>query len=268
MKLLRTFLESDFMIIVIRKSNILLVILAFILALLVYSIDFSKNPDVPVVTNPYMDGELSVLIDPGHGGEDPGAISDYSGLKEKDLNLDISFKLKALLENENVKVIMTRQDDILQYNPGTSGISNKRAQDLRNRKKMMDTAGADIVVSIHFNKFQQTQYYGAQVFYPPECPDGKKLAEFIQSELRATVDPANKREALVKKDGLIIIKNWKTPTVIVECGFLSNKNEELKIRDEQYRLKIAVAIKDGIMKYFKDKSGASFEDHVASIIEP
>lgn len=245
------------MIVVTRKSDILILVLVFILSIVAYSINFTKDPVVPAVTNPYADNELFVLIDPGHGGEDPGAVSDYSGVKEKELNLDISFKLKALLENENIRVLMTRDEDVLNYLPGTSGISSKRTQDLKNRKKMMDTSGADIAVSIHFNKFSQTQYYGAQVFYPPKCPDGQKLAECIQSELKSQVDPGNKREALVKSDGLIIIKDWRTPTVIVECGFLSNRSEEQKVQDEQYRLKLAVAVKDGIMKYFREKSGES-----------
>ncbi len=253
------------MIIIVRRSNVLLIVLVFMLSLAAYSINFTKDPTVPVVTNPYADNELIVLIDPGHGGEDPGAVSDYSGIKEKILNLDISFKLKALLENENIKVLMTRDEDTLNYAPGTSGISNKRMQDLKNRKNMMDNSGADIAVSIHFNKFNQTQYYGAQVFYPPNCLDGEKLAKHIQSELKSQVDPGNKREALIKSDGLIIIKNWKTPTVIVECGFLSNRAEEEKIRDEQYRLRLAVAIKDGIIKYFKEKSGES-DSPVSSIV--
>jgi len=167
------------------------------------------------------------------------------------VNLIIAKRVKELLEAENFKVIMTREEDVLNYKEGTQRYTSKRAQDLMNRKKKIDESGADIAVSIHLNKFSQTQYYGAQVFFPPRSQESQELAETIQKALREKVDPGNKREALVKDNKLIILRDLKVPTVIVECGFLSNRQEEQKLADADYQEELAQAIKDGIVEYFK-----------------
>ena len=114
----------------------------------------------------------------------------------------------------------------------------------------MDNNGADIVVSIHANSFTDARYYGAQTFYPADSPESKKLAECIQKSLRDNVDKNNKREPQVKPT-IVIIKDLKTPTVIVETGFLSNAEEERKLATDEYQLAIARAIKKGIDSYFK-----------------
>jgi N-acetylmuramoyl-L-alanine amidase len=258
------------MILVLRKSSVVLVCLIFTLLLAIYSLNIDigddtasslENTEMPgnndMAVMKEAGGQRTIILDPGHGGEDPGAVSDYSGIKEKDVALKIAFMLKEILEKENYKVIMTRTEDILEYEVGTTRIYEKRKQDLLRRKKIMDESGADIVVSIHLNKFDQTQYYGAQVFYPPDSNESQKLANCIQKALIEHVDPANKREALVKKPPqgqkpIIILRDLKTTTVVVECGFLSNPDEERKLRTEEYQLKIAEAIKKGIKSYFKE----------------
>ncbi|MCX7746092.1 MAG: N-acetylmuramoyl-L-alanine amidase [Clostridia bacterium] len=239
------------MIIIVKKTNIILVALAFILTITVYSIAVRKD-DATLATNG-QNQQRTVLLDPGHGGEDPGAVSDYSGLKEKDVNFNIALKVKELLEKDNYKVMMTRTEDRLEYQEGTAGMTQKRKQDLLRRKKMMDEGGANIVVSIHLNKFPQTQYFGAQTFYPPNSPDSQKLAMNIQKSIKETVDPNNKREALVKKEPIIILKDSKTTTAIVECGFLSNEEEEKKLASTEYQEKLALCIKEGVKKYFEGK---------------
>ncbi|NLP13335.1 MAG: N-acetylmuramoyl-L-alanine amidase CwlD [Clostridium sp.] len=237
------------MILVLRKDKIALIALVFVLTITLISINIGSNFNVIEATNTNVKG--IIVIDAGHGGEDPGAVSDYSGLKEKEVNLTIAKRVKELLEAENYRVIMTREEDVLNYREGTRGYDNKRAQDLMNRKKKIDESGADIAVSIHLNKFSQTQYYGAQVFFPPRSQESKELAETIQQALRENVDPNNKREALVKDNKLIILRNIKVPTVIVECGFLSNRQEEQKLLDNGYQEKLAQAIKEGIVQYYK-----------------
>jgi N-acetylmuramoyl-L-alanine amidase len=237
------------MIILMRRNNIILVGLVFLLLLTIYSLNIDENKTVAVAKQ--QSEQKTVILDPGHGGEDPGAVSDYSGLKEKDANLDISLRVKELLEEEGYKVFMTREEDKLEYDLQTTNIVKKRLQDLTRRKKMIDDSGADIAVSIHLNKFPKTQYYGAQTFFPPNCLESKKLAESIQKSLREIVDPENKREALLKEEPVIIFRDLKTPTVMVECGFLSNKEEEKKLQTDEYRDKIAYAIKEGIASYYK-----------------
>jgi len=237
------------MIVIMKKSNVILISLIFALLLAIYSLNMNSNTQVSVVTGDKQETK-TVIVDAGHGGEDPGKVSNYSDLKEKDLNLKIAFKLKDLLEQDNYCVIMTREEDKLTYSEGTTNIYNKRLQDLTRRKEIMDNSGADIVVSIHMNSFGETQYYGAQTFYPPNSPESLKLAMCIQDSLRDNVDKNNKRRPQ-EKGPIVILTNLKTPTTIVECGFLSNPDEERKLGTDDYQDLLAKAIKIGIDNYFK-----------------
>lgn len=237
------------MIVVVKKNNVLLIGLIFLLLITIYSLNIGGRAATPVTNE--QGTQKTVILDPGHGGEDPGKVGNCTGIKEKDINLSIAMKLKRLLEEQNFNVIITREEDRLEYEPETKNILQKRKQDLLRRKNIMDESGADIVVSIHLNGFPQTQYHGAQTFYPPGSSDSQKLANCIQKSIREMVDPENKREPQLKKDQIIILKNYKTTTTIVECGFLSNAEEEKKLATEEYQSKLADAIKEGIIQYFK-----------------
>jgi N-acetylmuramoyl-L-alanine amidase len=236
------------MILVIHKKKLILAILAILTLSILAYFDLRQRTEVFFKTA-HQEGVKTIILDPGHGGEDPGAVSDYSQTKEKEINLIIATKLKTLLEEEGYRVWMTRTEDVLQYEEGTSNVVAKRRQDLERRKKFIDESNADLAVSIHLNKFPQTKYYGAQVFYPPNFSESKKLAQTIQQSIREYVDPNNKREALVKKEPIIILKNPKVTTAIVECGFLSNEEEEMKLLTESHQDKLAKAIKEGIKAY-------------------
>lgn len=236
------------MIIVVKKSNVILIGLIFALLVAIYSLNLGTDTTAAAAADQQ---QKTVVIDAGHGGEDPGKVSGYSDLREKDLNLIIAMKVKELLVKDNFNVIMTREDDKLQYTEGTTNIYDKRKQDLTKRKKTMDESGAAIVVSIHMNSFPETQYYGAQTFYPPNSDDSKKLAASLQNSLKEIVDQQNKRQPQLKSDPIVILKDLKTPTTIVECGFLSNAEEEKRLGTEEYRDKLAKAITEGIKAYFK-----------------
>jgi len=235
------------MIVLVKKSNITLIILIFLLSIAVYSLNLGGEEATPASSVSTLG---TVIVDAGHGGEDPGKVSGYSGVNEKDLNLTIANLLADQLEDAGYRVIMTRKEDKLIYKEGTTDITDKRRQDLTRRKEMMDNGGADIVVSIHMNDFSQSKYYGAQVFYPPESEKSKLLAVNVQKALRQDVDPSNMREALLKSTPIVILRNLKTPTIVIECGFLSNQQEEQKLRSENYQLSVARAIKSGIDNYF------------------
>lgn len=243
------------MVVILRKSNILLLLLVFLLSIAIYSINFGAQDQATVVND--QGSQKIVILDPGHGGEDPGAVSDYSGIKESTINLYIAKKAKELLEKENFKVLMTREEDKLEYLPETKSVTEKRRQDLTRRKQMMDESGADIVVSIHLNRFPETKYFGAQTFFPRDSMESQKLAVSIQDSLRETVDPNNKRVAMVKgKPGdlpIIILRDLKTTTAVVECGFLTNPDEEKLLGTTEYQDKLANAISNGIKKYFEKK---------------
>ena len=240
------------MILILKKDKILLMVLILLLSITAYNLKYSLDSKATEPTNA-KSLKRTVIIDPGHGGEDPGAVGDNIQLKEKDINLIIGKRLKELLMEDGFNVIMTREEDGLLYKEGTKGYTNKRRQDLLNRKKIMDESEADIVVSIHMNKFPQSQYHGAQTFFPKNSEESKRLAQCIQRSLRDMVDPENKREALVKDTEILILKNIKKPTVIVECGFYPMLKREQKLSTQEYQEKLAAAIKEGIKKYYGEE---------------
>lgn len=253
------------MILLFRKTNVMLMglILALVAALVGVQAIYGN---AEAAENPSISGEdtavsltwvetltqagKTVVLDAGHGGEDPGAVSSFSGAKEKDITLSIVLATKALLEADGYTVILTRSEDILNYTDENLSMTAKRREDLQARKKLMDESGADIVVSVHLNAFTDARYSGAQTFYTKQSVSSKKLATAIQDALRAHLDEANTREALLKSEDIIITKNCKVTTTIVECGFLSNEEEEKRLINSEYQQRIAEAIKIGIDDYF------------------
>lgn len=185
-----------------------------------------------------------VVIDSGHGGIDPGKEGS-GGILEKDINLAISFKLKELLEQSQIKVIMTRTDDTGLYQESDT---NKKIADMKKRCSIINESNANLVVSVHQNSFQSSLVKGAQVFYYKHSAEGKKLAEILQSQLIEGLDCENKRAAKEDHTYYLLI-NTKIPTVIAECGFLSNADEAELLCTEEYQQKVAKALYDGIIKY-------------------
>ena len=168
---------------------------------------------------------------------------------EKDVNLEITKKLRDLLESSGATVIMTRDRDVSLYQEdGNKTTRQKYNENLKNRKKIINESNADIFVSIHLNAFEQSKYYGAQTFYPKGKEDGKELAQFIQDELKRVVDQDNDRK-IKPRDDIYLLKNATMPSVLIECGFLSNEKESQLLADSKYQDKIAWAIYVGIQKY-------------------
>ena len=189
------------------------------------------------------------IIDPGHGGIDGGA-SGRSGVKESEINLKIAQKLRLLLEQNGAIVLLTRDDDRGLYSDSGS-VREKKNEDLKNRKDFINNSQADLYISIHLNSFPQTQYYGAQTFYPRGCDKSKEAAELIQEEFIRVLNNGNKRESKIKDD-TYLLKYTNIPTVLVECGFLSNPEEERLLQTNQYQEKIAWSIYIGILRYFNE----------------
>lgn len=190
-----------------------------------------------------------VVLDAGHGGMDGGAESE-SGIKEKEINLKIAEFLKCYLEQGGAKVIMTRKEDVSLHDDDNASIKNRKRQDLLNRKKIANDSGADILVSIHLNQFEQSKYKGAQVFYEKNFPKSHTLATAIQNALRDNVDKTNNRVEMQIADNKLQFQNLNLPAVIVECGFLSNPEEALMLNTEEYQKKIALAVYVGILSYY------------------
>ena len=185
-----------------------------------------------------------ILIDAGHGGDDPGKIG-INQAKEKDINLAIAKKLKVCLEKAGFEVVMTREADESVKGPEQG---NKKSTDMRNRcAKIRETKPA-MAVSIHQNSYTSPEIQGAQVFYYGQSENGKKLAEILQTALIEQVDPDNHRAAKAN-ESYYLLKKTPTPTVIVECGFLSNYEESALLSEDMYQERIAWAIVMGIMQY-------------------
>lgn len=183
-----------------------------------------------------------IVIDAGHGGFDPGKVAS-DGITEKTINLSIAQKLSAFLEQGGAVIQTTRVED-------TSLSENKR-QDLKGRAEIANNSKADLFISIHQNSFPKSNVKGAQVFYYKNSEEGKRLASLIQSRLKEVVDVDNERVAKAN-DNYYVLKQIKIPSVIVECGFLSNSVEHDKLMSDEYQEKLAWAIYMGILDYFSE----------------
>ena len=177
-----------------------------------------------------------------------GASSD-EGVTEAKINLSIALKVKTLLEEAGAKVILTRIDDNGIYDEGSNTIREKKKSDIRNRVKIGNESSADIFVSIHLNKIPQKQYWGWQTFFKEGNEESKKLAEMLQKGINETIAKENKREPL-KIENIYIVDHVEIPISIVECGFLSNEEEEKLLQTDEYQNKLARGIYLGIMNYF------------------
>lgn len=188
-----------------------------------------------------------IVIDAGHGGDDPGKIG-INGTLEKDINLNIAHKLKILLESQGYEVIMTRETGDGLYQPGTK---NMKVEDMHNRCEIITKAMPVFTVSIHQNSYPEEYVKGAQVFYYGQSKEGEALAKKIQGSLAAYLDPENHRTEKAN-ESYYLLKKTPTPTVIVECGFLSNSEEAELLNTEDYQDKVAWAVMMGVMQYLNE----------------
>lgn len=189
-----------------------------------------------------------VVIDAGHGGQDPGKIG-INGVEEKKLNLLVAEKLKKYLEANDIRVVMTRESDEGLYDADTS---NKKVQDMKRRIAVIEEAAPQITVSIHQNSYPEEYVHGAQVFYYSGSREGQALAERVQKQLVEKVDPENRR-GVKDNDSYYLLKRTGVPIIIVECGFLSNGREAELLCSDEYQEELAWAIHMGILQYLNTK---------------
>lgn len=188
-----------------------------------------------------------VIIDPGHGGFDPGKVGvlpDGTQVQEKEINLKVAEKLAAYLEANDFRVMLTRtEDQALEL----KGQGSKKAQDLKARVAMIEDNQPSLVVSIHQNSFPQAKIKGAQVFYYQTSKEGYLLASRVQDSLRNLVEPQNHRQ-VKPNNSYYLLKHVSAPIVIVECGFLSNPEECELLTREEYINRVAWAIAMGVIR--------------------
>ena len=239
--------------IVINKRTIY-ILLGAILAMIFALIFVNRVNDVVGTTVPI--NNKVIVIDPGHGGVDPGALSN-TGILEKDISLNISKKLRRLLEQTGSIVILTREEDVGLYTEKSKTYNEKKNEDLRNRRIMVNKIKPDLFLTIHLNSFSQSRYYGAQTFYQRGSDEGKKLSKFIQEELRRTLNNNNNRIELAR-DSVYLLREIDSTAILIECGFLSNPREAELLNQPQYQEKIAWAIYTGIIRYYNQIEKDSF----------
>ena len=192
-----------------------------------------------------------IVIDAGHGKPDEGAQSS-NGTTEAETNLKIALKLQNLLEQSGATVILTRSDEDAIYDLDKTTLKQKKISDIHNRVKIGNESSADAFVSIHLNKIPQEQYWGWQCFYKTGDESSQKLAKSIQQNLNDAIQKENKRVAM-KIENVYIIKHVEIPISIVECGFLSNPEEESLLLTDEYQDKLAWGIYNGILDYFNQQ---------------
>ena len=191
--------------------------------------------------------QLTVIIDAGHGGEDGGAEVD--GVLEKDINLSISGKLADILRLCGLRVIEIRDTDISVYDDSAQTLREKKVSDLHRRVEIVNESENNILISIHQNKFDNNAYSGTQVFYSTNNDNSRVLAEAIRSSVVSLLQNDNTRELKPSGSDIYLLDNAAVPAIIVECGFLSNDEERVKLMDSDYQSEMAYSIAMGVLEY-------------------
>ncbi len=235
----------------IEKKSIIAIITAFLIILsamlyLTFMANFSaaEASSMPIT-------QKTVIVDAGHGGDDGGAIG-IDGTVEKDINLDIALKLEKILKFYGFNVIMTRTQDVMTCDDGIDSLRKRKISDIHNRFELMRKNPDAIFISVHQNKFEDSSQHGTQVFYSGNDERSKELAEAIQTSVTLTLQRKNDRIVKKSGSGIYLLYHAKIPAVLVECGFISNSDEVKKLKDESYRMKLAILIADGLLKYLSN----------------
>ena len=222
--------------IVLSKNKLLLAGIAFCAVLTFWAV-VARLPQ-----EAQADYRYTVVLDAGHGGADGGVVGGVTKIKESDLNLSMVYFLKDEFERGGFKVVLTRTDKNGLYGSATT---NFKKRDMQRRKEIITECAADMVLSIHMNRFSLPGRKGPQVFYDAESAEGKELAEIIQKTLNAFT--GLEHSALSGK--YFMLQCTSNPSVIVECGFLSNPEDEQKLIDTAYQAQLAHKIYQGVATY-------------------
>ena len=238
---------------VINQKRIKIILVFLLISLFTFSCSTVKNQNnnltnetIEITATP-VSGK-TVILDAGHGTPDEGAQSS-DGVTEAETNLKITLKVQKLLEQSGCNVILTRSDDNAIYDLDSKTLRQKKVSDIKNRVKIGNESSADVFVSIHLNKISESQYYGWQCFYNTKSEKSIDLAKSIQESLNEAIEKENNRVAM-KLNSVYIMKNVEIPISIVECGFLSNPEEEKQLLEDSYQERLAWGIYNGIMEYF------------------
>lgn len=197
------------------------------------------------------DKDFCVIVDAGHGQPDGGAVGVGGSIEEK-INLEVAKKVREVLVGKGIRVVMTREDEnCLSLSDGTKSIGDMKKEDMRERLEIMKKSDADLFVSIHMNRYDKPEVNGLRLFYDKKHPETKELSELMQKKM-SEVTGAKMYSVKTADQNLFLMKNPPVPALLIECGFISNPDEEKKLNDENYQSRLAWAIADAVEKYLKN----------------
>ncbi len=197
------------------------------------------------------DTEITVVIDAGHGGEDGGAVG-VDGSFEKDLNLNIAFLLRDMLESNGIRTVLTRDEDILLYDRNVDYHGRKKVLDLAARLKIGKETENSVFVSIHMNSFPQQQYSGLQVWYSPNDSRSAEIAENVRKNVVSLLQEQNTRKIKPASSNIFLLNRLESPAILIECGFISNPTECSLLNTQEYRKQLAFAIFASISEFISE----------------
>lgn len=195
----------------------------------------------------------TLVIDAGHGGQDGGAVS-VSGVSESVLNLAVARRLDGILGLCGVPAVMLRSEDVMLSDPGGKTMRERKVSDLHNRVKAVEQVENAVLLSIHQNSFTDPKYSGAQVFYAPTA-GSQDFAERTQELLRVTLSPANNRQAKPIPDSVYLMNHIGCKAILVECGFLTNPDEDRLLQTPAYQLKLAATLAGAYLRETQVEAG-------------
>ena len=222
----------------VRKRTLCIILVSVILTFSIVGVFYA----VRMTSSPK--AQYTIVVDAGHGGKDGGAVGKETAVTESYLNLQYSLVLKNLCEQYGFKVVLTRSDMNGLYSPFAS---NKKKSEMEKRKQIIENAHTDMVVAIHMNSYSSSQSRGAQVFYADGSENGQFLAEQVQTSLNKNIEYAKKT---AKVGDFYILNCTEKPSILIECGFLSNSEEEVLLQDENYMHDFCYNVLCGILLYF------------------
>ncbi|ARP41160.1 putative protein YqiI [Geobacillus thermodenitrificans] len=190
-----------------------------------------------------------IVLDPGHGGPDGGAVGGE--VVEKEIALNVAKKLRDYLQQQGALVLMTRETDRDLASPSTRGYSRRKKEDLRERTTFINKSNADLFISIHLNAIPSPRWRGAQTFYYGSLIENERLAKFIQAELRRNLENTHRVAKMI--DTVYLLKHAKKPGALVEIGFLSNPDERELLASDHYQTQLAASIYKGVLRYFSNE---------------
>ena len=218
-------------------------VFSLVLAMVSVAVFSTRKAEIPAFSLQNAKNELTLILDPGHGGEDGGAVS-LSGAYESDINLAIALKLDQIMGLYGVNPVMTRNSNEIVYPKEAASAKAKKTADQKNRLELINSTKNAVLISIHQNQYSSGSPFGAQVLYA-DTEHSQEFAENVQELLISSLNPENYRKAVQISKDIYLLNHIHCPAILIECGFLSNPEEESLLKTEAYQLKIAATIAAG-----------------------